>query len=950
MKLSLSLPHFEGNARSLFVGTFAYAFGRGIYSTASIVFFTLSFGLSATQIGVALSGAGVAAFCASMPAGYLADRWGPRRMAIVVPIAQGMLLGALMFTHSYLVVLPIMIALGAAERTNSIARRTLIAHVISKSSRVRAQAFMRSTANTAMALGALATAPLLAAGTRSAFLASLGISLGAYLVVSVATARLPKPNHADHLPVEAHLSGRLQPPGQQPEKLKRRLAAFASLGILNGLLALHISVLDVALPLWLTIHTDTPKWLIAALVFINTILAILLQVPASRGAGTVQGAAKTLAVSGLFTALACILLATTASQGGLVLIATLGLATVVLTAGELLQSAGEWGLSYELAPTNAQGRFIGAFSLGITVQEMIGPTLVVTLALTYIPGGWLILSAVLMFCAALVIPMTRWVARLHVHQETHLSHSSRPQQPEWINASLSPTLHHSFTEIALRRPNAPALIDEDGTVTYGDLRIAASEVTAELASLVTDDDRLLAARFSRGRCAPIGILGILGVGRGYVPVDPDYPVQRRMFLLDDSGARLLLTDGRLEADETPLARVGDITIATRQLPRNRPVASVPDGTAYVIYTSGSTGTPKGCVVGNAQVLALLDACGKRFRFLPNDVWTLFHSFSFDFSIWELWGALLNGGTAVLLPKRVTTDPDALVDVLAARRITVLSQTPSMFGFLVQQLSRHKRSLPDLRYVVLGGEAVNLQDSLRWFEEGIAPRAQLINMYGITETTVHVTYRRLDAETCRYADSRRTPIGQPLPHLRVSLRDSDGRPVADGTPGEIWVAGAGVSSGYLGRAELTRERFIRDGAHGTPCRYYRSGDWAVRGADGDLHYIGRIDDQIKIRGHRIELGEVEAMIEALDGVKGAACTAQTNRVGQRVLVAYVAIDAESVLDARSMRAQLDDRLPAQMRPHVFKHVAGLPITANGKLDRAALPTLPILDWPTSRTKG
>ncbi|MDX2395110.1 amino acid adenylation domain-containing protein [Streptomyces sp. DK15] len=508
------------------------------------------------------------------------------------------------------------------------------------------------------------------------------------------------------------------------------------------------------------------------------------------------------------------------------------------------------------------------------------------------------------------------------------------------------TLHQRFDDVALRFPDATALVDGDGPMSYAELRAAGHELARVLVPLCTDEDLLIAARLGRSRAAPVGFLGILAGGRGYVPIDPDYPRARRDHLLDDSGARLIVTDGVLESDEMPLAEVGGLTIAVRD---THPIRSRDDllvRTAYVIYTSGSTGAPKGCVVGHEQVLALLDACAEVFDFQPSDVWTVSHSFSFDFSIWELWGALLNGSTAVVVPTHVARDPDALARLLDSQQVTVVSQTPSMFGFLVGLLSRHKRSLPHLRYAVLGGEAVNLQDARTWLDEEMAPNAGLINMYGITETTVHVTHAVLNTHSCRTADANRTPIGRPLPHLSVSLRDSAAQPVADGTPGEIWVSGSGVTSGYLGRPELTGERFVVDSSGGTPRRYYRSGDLAVRRADGTLDYIGRTDSQVKLRGHRVELGEVEAALATLYGVRSVACALQTNRAGHGILVAYLVDDSDAELTPRCIRAHLAQRLPVHMRPHQFKRVKAIPVTENGKLDRASLSTLPVLEWPDS----
>ncbi|GGU48232.1 MFS transporter [Streptomyces albospinus] len=417
-QLRSNFPRFDGPARPLLAGTFAYALGRGMYSTGGIVFFTLSFGLPVQQIAVALSGAGIAACAAALPAGYLTDRWGPRRMALVMTTAQVVLLAPLLLSGSPLIVLPVVVALGAADRVNSIARRALVSEVMGESARVRTQAYMRTMANTGMSLGALAVAPLLAVGTRSAFVFLIVLTCGAYLLALVATARLPaRLRTSPSSSVSPSARRRQRSRAALPER--QRLAAFMTLGLLNGLFALHISVLEVALPLWVTRHTDAPAWTVAALVFVNTVLAILLQVRASRGATSVGGAARALAVSAVFTALACILFATTAAGTGVLVIGTLCLATVVLTAGELLQSAGEWGLSFGLAPAQAQGRYIGAFSVGTTLQDIVGPTLVGAVVVAYVPGGWLLLSAVLLAGAAVVIPMTRWVANLHADRDGH---------------------------------------------------------------------------------------------------------------------------------------------------------------------------------------------------------------------------------------------------------------------------------------------------------------------------------------------------------------------------------------------------------------------------------------------------------------------------------------------------------------------------------------------------
>jgi amino acid adenylation domain-containing protein len=439
------------------------------------------------------------------------------------------------------------------------------------------------------------------------------------------------------------------------------------------------------------------------------------------------------------------------------------------------------------------------------------------------------------------------------------------------------TLHEQFMDTVAVWPDRPALIDGGGALSYREVAGLSEDLAQVLSSLLRAGERIIALRMSRSRFAPVGIIGILRAGCGYLPVDPDYPRTRQELVLNDAGARLVVTDGPLGADERCVANVGRFVVAERG--HSVPRETVQD-LAYVIYTSGSTGRPKGCLVGHENVLALFKGCADLFEFGPDDVWTIFHSFSFDFSVWELWGPLLTGGSAVVVPRQAAVDQESLIALLTDHDVSVLSQTPSSFGFLVRALRGGDGPPPldALRYVVFGGEALRPDDVVSWSELKCAPAAELINMYGITETTVHVTYCRLDEEMCRNARAGRTPIGKPLPHLSVSLRDEQEAPVPDGEPGEMWVAGGGVTHGYLGRADLTAERFVTDGLDGADRVYYRSGDWAVRDERGDLHFIGRRDAQVKLRGFRLELGEVEAVITALSGVRAVACDVRRTRTG------------------------------------------------------------------------
>ncbi|HEY0556713.1 MAG TPA: amino acid adenylation domain-containing protein, partial [Thermoanaerobaculia bacterium] len=355
--------------------------------------------------------------------------------------------------------------------------------------------------------------------------------------------------------------------------------------------------------------------------------------------------------------------------------------------------------------------------------------------------------------------------------------------------------------------------------------------------------------------------------------------------------------------------------------------------AYVIYTSGSTGRPKGVVVTHANVHRLFTATDWWFGFGADDVWTLFHSYAFDFSVWEIWGALLHGGRLVVVPFWESRSPEDFLRLLAAERVTVLNQTPSAF----RQLLRADEALPadlSLRWVIFGGEALEPASLAPWFARHGDEEPRLINMYGITETTVHVTYRPV-----RAADlAAGSLIGEPIPDLAVHLLDRSLQLVPVGTPGEIHVGGAGLALGYLGRPALTAERFVPDPFASEPgVRLYRSGDLARRLANGDLEYLGRIDHQVKIRGFRIELGEIETALAAQPGVREAVVLARASisdeKTGERRLVAYVVAEAG---DPALLRRALAERLPDYMLPAAFVFLDALPLTENGKVNRRALP--------------
>ena len=412
-------------------------------------------------------------------------------------------------------------------------------------------------------------------------------------------------------------------------------------------------------------------------------------------------------------------------------------------------------------------------------------------------------------------------------------------------------------------------------------------------------------------------------------------------MLEDSRAPVLLTEqALLEHIPEHSSRVVCLDTDWEKISAGsdgNPTAAVsPDNTAYIIYTSGSTGKPKGVLITHYNVTRLFEATRPWFNFDERDTWTLFHSYSFDFSVWELWGALLYGGRLVVVPYRVSRSPEAFYDLLIREQVTVLNQTPSAFRQLIPvEGSAGRANDLALRLVIFGGEALDLQSLRPWFERHGDERPQLVNMYGITETTVHVTYRPLSIEDTERPFS--SLIGRPIPDLQVYILDQNLEPVPLGVPGEIYVGGAGVARGYLNRPELNAERFIANPfSKKAGGRLYRSGDLARYLSDGDIEYIGRIDQQVKIRGFRIELGEIEALLYAHAAVREAVVMIGEDAPGEKRLVAYIVNDQDQATTIGELRDYLKQKLPEYMIPASFVMMDALPLTTHGKVDRRALP--------------
>ncbi|WP_307618989.1 non-ribosomal peptide synthetase [Streptomyces sp. V3I7] len=498
----------------------------------------------------------------------------------------------------------------------------------------------------------------------------------------------------------------------------------------------------------------------------------------------------------------------------------------------------------------------------------------------------------------------------------------------------------AFSAQARITPDRVAVSGGGVGVSYGELDAWSSLLAGVLAEAGVGVGDRVGVCLERGVELIVALLGVLKAGAVYVPLDASYPVERLGFVVEDTGVEVVVGD-RLPAELAASVRVVDVHAQPTATDLVLPVID-PRSPAYVIHTSGSTGRPKGVLVSHRNVMALLAATRTEFALDAGDVWSFFHSFAFDFSVWEIWGCLLTGGRLVVVDHWSARDPEEFHALLAREQVTVLSQTPSAFS----QLTRAETFTDPgqelaVRLLIFGGEPLDTATLLPWMDRYPPTRCRAVNMYGITETTVHCTWHTL---TRADALTGSRSVGRPLPGWQLHLLDDQQRPLPLGTPGEIYVGGAGVSLGYHNRPELTAERFLPD-PHNLGHTLYRTGDLGRYQDDGTLEHLGRLDDQVKIRGHRIEPAEIRTTLLDDTDVRAAAVVVRGAGTATARLDAYVVTAPDA--DPAQIKQRTAGRLPAHLVPATLTTVPELPLTTNGKLDTARLPD-PLLTTPTPQT--
>ncbi len=490
------------------------------------------------------------------------------------------------------------------------------------------------------------------------------------------------------------------------------------------------------------------------------------------------------------------------------------------------------------------------------------------------------------------------------------------------------TLHQLFEEQVSKTPDNIALVLGDETMTYRQLNKSANRVGRTLRACGVEPDTVVGLIADRSFEMVIGILAILKAGGAYMPIDPDYPAQRKTYMLENSGAKALLTKRAFAVPfEGASAYLDDASAYDRDASNLEPV-NTPSDLAYILYTSGSTGRPKGVMIEHHNIVGLLSNDRFGFKFSADDVWVLFHSYCFDFTGWEIYGPLMHGGKLIIIKREVTLDQGRYLELLKKEHVTVLTQTPqSLYNLVNLELQSEKNELY-IRYVFFGGEV--LKPSLLKPLKDKYPQAEFINLYGPTETTIFVTFKRLcEADFTTHFSN----IGPVVPMMKAYVTDKNLELAPIGVPGELCVAGNGVGRGYINNSALTQERFIDNPFSNTEGLLYKTSDLVKWTPDGELLFLGRVDSQVKIRGYRIELGELENVLLEHEAVEETIAVAYEANGGRKLCVYY---KAQTELTNETLTDFLLGKLPEYMVPSVFIRLEKFPLNTSGKVDKAKLP--------------
>ncbi|MCQ4041312.1 AMP-binding protein [Streptantibioticus rubrisoli] len=470
------------------------------------------------------------------------------------------------------------------------------------------------------------------------------------------------------------------------------------------------------------------------------------------------------------------------------------------------------------------------------------------------------------------------------------------------------TIHGLFDEQAARTPDRTALRDARESLTYAETRRRADALAARLHQHCPRPGARIGLRLERGVRMVVAMLAVLKCGHTYVPLDPAYPAERLRRMALDAEPALILTDQDLADDVPPAAEA-----------RPPEVAVTPDAPAYVLYTSGASGPPNAVPVPHRNVLALVRACGERYELGAEDVWTSLHSFAFHLSVWEIWGALLRGGTLVVVPREVAASPRATLDLLARERVTVLTAVPSVFRHLVRATAAWVGEVPVPRHVFLASEPIDIRD-IRCWRRAFGTASRFVSTYALTEATCFAAHRPLTDEEL---DGTQPPepladLGEPLEGVELAVLGEGGQPIRPGEIGEIHLSGAGLATGRPTE------------------RYHRTGDLARMRGDGRLYYAGRVEDEVRTNGPRFGLGEVETVLRQAPGVRELVVVTTSSGVGEPMMTAFYTVRTSAQVDLGTrLSAHARAELPVHMAPTRFVRLPELPISPSGRTDRAAL---------------